>query len=97
MDGQLSFFEQDHASFTRQLDRCLLPGPIIYVSKTDSIVVGTCEMTVESYKCVPPPPPVWLCVLLYSGGGISTRAVDWLLHAECANCLPVFLFLLSSF
>jgi hypothetical protein len=50
MDGQLSFFEQDHASFTRQLDRCLVPGPMVYVSKTDSIVTGTCEMTVESYK-----------------------------------------------
>lgn len=50
MDGQLSFYEQDRASFTRQLERCLVPGPICYVAKTDSIVLATCEMTVESYK-----------------------------------------------
>ena len=50
MDGQLAFFEQDHPSFTRQLERCLVPGPIVYVPKTDSIVTGTCEMTIESYK-----------------------------------------------
>ena len=52
MDGQLSFYEQDHSSFTRQLERCLVPGPICYVAKTDSIVIATCEMTVESYKYV---------------------------------------------
>ncbi len=52
MDGQLSFYEQDRASFTRQLERCLVPGPMCYVAKTDSIVLATCEMTVESYKCV---------------------------------------------
>jgi hypothetical protein len=52
MDGQLSFYEQDHASFTRQLERCLIPGPMCYVAKTDSIVISTCEMTVESYKYV---------------------------------------------
>jgi hypothetical protein len=52
MDGQLSFYEQDHPSFTRQLERCLVPGPICYVAKTDSIVIATCEMTVEAYKYV---------------------------------------------
>ena len=52
MDGQLSFFEQDHASFTRQLKNCMLPGPICYCDKTDSIITASSELQVESYKCV---------------------------------------------
>lgn len=49
MDGKLSFFEQDHLAFTRQLD-CLLPGPMMYLPKTDSIITCSSKMCVESYK-----------------------------------------------
>lgn len=50
MDGQLSFFEQDHSAFTRQLPNCMLPGPIAYCEKTDSIITASSELRVESYK-----------------------------------------------
>ena len=50
MDGQLMFFEQDRAAFTRQLPKALLPGPIAYCAKTDCILVGNSEMCVEAYK-----------------------------------------------
>lgn len=50
MDGQLSFFEQDNAAFTRQLDTCMLPGPIIYCDRTDSIITGSSDLHIESYK-----------------------------------------------
>ena len=49
MDGKLSFFEQDHFAFTRQLE-CLLPGPLVYLPKTDSIITCSSKMCVESYK-----------------------------------------------
>ena len=49
MDGMLSFFEQDRFAFTRQLE-CLLPGPMVYLPKTDSIITCSSKMCVESYK-----------------------------------------------
>ena len=52
MDGQLSFFEQDHASFTRQLKNCMLPGPIAYCKKTDCIITASSELRIEAYKYV---------------------------------------------
>jgi hypothetical protein len=50
MDGQLSFFEQDRHSFTRQLDAVLLPGPIAYVSRIDCIVTVDCTLYARAYR-----------------------------------------------
>jgi Bardet-Biedl syndrome 9 protein len=43
-DGVLSFFEQDVFAFTRYLNNFLLPGPLCYVSRTDSFITCTSSM-----------------------------------------------------
>ncbi|KAF0310643.1 Protein PTHB1 [Amphibalanus amphitrite] len=50
LDGTLSFYEQENYSFSRFLPGYLIPGPILYVQKTDSVVTGTSSWTVEAYK-----------------------------------------------
>lgn len=50
MDGRLQVFEQDHFAFAQQLHTCLVPGPLCYISQTDSILTGTSDMWVEGYK-----------------------------------------------
>eukprot|EP01029_Cantina_marsupialis_P027768 TRINITY_DN7737_c0_g1_i1.p1 TRINITY_DN7737_c0_g1~~TRINITY_DN7737_c0_g1_i1.p1 ORF type:complete len:875 (+),score=267.96 TRINITY_DN7737_c0_g1_i1:112-2736(+) len=50
MDGQLSFFEHDRHAFTRVLPNCLIPGPLAYCEKTDSIITCNSAYEVESYK-----------------------------------------------
>lgn len=50
MDGQLAFFEQRSPAFTRQLPHFVLPGPICYVSKIDSVLVFSSRLAVECYK-----------------------------------------------
>jgi hypothetical protein len=42
---------QERFAFRRQLDACLLPGPIAYVSRTDSLVTVTSELVLDSYRC----------------------------------------------
>lgn len=50
MDGQLMFYEQDHFSFSRQLEKTLVPGPIIYIPKIDSFITCASDMFIVSYK-----------------------------------------------
>lgn len=50
MDGQIAFFEHDHLAFTRQLDFCLVPGPLCYCKKTDAIITVDTAMNVVAYK-----------------------------------------------
>lgn len=50
MDGQLMFYEQDHFSFSRQLEKTLIPGPMIYIPKIDSFVTCASDMFIVSYK-----------------------------------------------
>eukprot|EP00742_Colponemidia_sp_Colp-10_P002939 GILJ01003136.1.p1 GENE.GILJ01003136.1~~GILJ01003136.1.p1 ORF type:complete len:868 (-),score=153.08 GILJ01003136.1:19-2622(-) len=50
VDGVLAFFEQESFAFSRFLPNFLLPGPLCYVSKSDSIVTCNAQMQVESYK-----------------------------------------------
>ncbi|KAH3756623.1 protein PTHB1 [Pelomyxa schiedti] len=50
LDGVLSFFEQDSFSFQRYLTNFLVPGPICYVSQTDSIVMYNSQMQLECFK-----------------------------------------------
>eukprot|EP00698_Gefionella_okellyi_P022861 TRINITY_DN7657_c0_g1_i1.p1 TRINITY_DN7657_c0_g1~~TRINITY_DN7657_c0_g1_i1.p1 ORF type:complete len:857 (+),score=195.62 TRINITY_DN7657_c0_g1_i1:219-2789(+) len=50
MDGQLSFFEQMSSAFSRYLPNFLLPGPICYVSKIDSLLTFSSRMSVDCYK-----------------------------------------------
>ncbi len=38
LDGTLNVFEQDTFAFSRFLPGFLLPGPIVYVARTDSLV-----------------------------------------------------------
>lgn len=50
MDGRLQFFEQDSFAFTQQFLKCLVPGPLLYVSQMDSILTATSDMYIECYK-----------------------------------------------
>lgn len=50
MDGMLSIFEYESHSLTCFLPKCLLPGPIKYVSRTDSFVTVSASWQLESYK-----------------------------------------------
>jgi len=52
MDGTVSVFEQESFSFSRFLPGTLLPGPIGYVEKTDSIVTVASSRQVDCFKCV---------------------------------------------
>jgi Bardet-Biedl syndrome 9 protein len=59
LDGVLSFFEQDAFAFSRmvaavdpktQSTNFLLPGPICYLARTDSIIICSNTLCIESYK-----------------------------------------------
>mmetsp|Transcript_20767 Transcript_20767/g.45693 ORF Transcript_20767/g.45693 Transcript_20767/m.45693 type:complete len:862 (-) Transcript_20767:203-2788(-) len=51
LDGVLSFFEQDAFAFSRLLSSSVLvPGPICYMAKTDSIIICSNAMFVEAYR-----------------------------------------------
>jgi len=52
MDGTVSVFEQESFSFSRFLPGTLLPGPIGYVAKTDSIVTVASSRQVDCFKWV---------------------------------------------
>uniref|UniRef100_A0A8C9XVM8 Bardet-Biedl syndrome 9 n=1 Tax=Sander lucioperca TaxID=283035 RepID=A0A8C9XVM8_SANLU len=50
MDGMLMFFEQDSYTFGRFLPGFLLPGPLVYNSRTDSFLTVSSARQLESYK-----------------------------------------------
>ncbi|XP_071103490.1 protein PTHB1-like [Haliotis cracherodii] len=50
MDGTVSIFEQESFAFSRFLPGALLPGPIKYMSRTDSFITVSSMRQVESYK-----------------------------------------------
>lgn len=50
MDGMLSIFEYESHSLTCFLPKCLLPGPLKYVARTDSFVTVSSSWQIESYK-----------------------------------------------
>ena len=50
MDGTLSFYEQESFAFSRFLPGSLLPGPLKYVTKTDSFITVSSSWHLESYK-----------------------------------------------
>lgn len=50
MDGVLTFYEQETFSFQAFLPDFLLPGPIKYISDTDSFLVGSYARNLEVYK-----------------------------------------------
>ena len=50
MDGVLSFYEQETFSFKAYLPDFLLPGPLLYLSVTDSFIVGNSGRMIESYR-----------------------------------------------
>ncbi|KAG7476255.1 hypothetical protein JOB18_049679 [Solea senegalensis] len=50
MDGMLMFFEQDSYSFGRFLPGFLLPGPLVYNTRTDSFLTVSSARQLESYK-----------------------------------------------
>ncbi|XP_066261107.1 protein PTHB1 [Euwallacea similis] len=50
LDGMLSFFEQEsHVAYVALPD-FLLPGPLCYVTKTDSFVIVNCDWNVATYR-----------------------------------------------
>ncbi|KAL3855651.1 hypothetical protein ACJMK2_014858 [Sinanodonta woodiana] len=50
MDGTVSVFEQESFSFSRFLPGFVLPGPLVYVAKTDSFVTVSSSWQLECYK-----------------------------------------------
>ncbi|XP_023231240.1 protein PTHB1-like [Centruroides sculpturatus] len=50
LDGTLTFFEQESFAFSRFLPGFLLPGPLKYLSKTDSFVTVSAGWNLESYR-----------------------------------------------
>nr|CAD7433298.1 unnamed protein product [Timema monikensis] len=50
LDGTLSFFEQETFAFTRFLPGFLLPGILVFLSRTDSFITIASNYNVESYR-----------------------------------------------
>uniref|UniRef100_A0A8C2XA32 Bardet-Biedl syndrome 9 n=1 Tax=Cyclopterus lumpus TaxID=8103 RepID=A0A8C2XA32_CYCLU len=50
MDGMLMFFEQDSYTFGRFLPGFLLPGPLVYNPRTDSVLTVSSARQLESYR-----------------------------------------------
>lgn len=50
LDGTLTFFEQESFAFSRFLPGFLLPGPIAYIQRTDSLLTVSSSWQLESYK-----------------------------------------------
>ncbi|KAK3875683.1 hypothetical protein Pcinc_019466 [Petrolisthes cinctipes] len=50
LDGCLSVFEQESQAFTTPLPNTLLPGPLAYLSRNDSIVVAGSDWCLHCYK-----------------------------------------------
>ena len=50
MDGRLSFFEGNRAAFTISLPDILIPGPMCYIAKLDSIVTSNSRFDVVCYN-----------------------------------------------
>lgn len=85
MDGQLTFFEQETFAFSRFLGSFLVPGPLCYVSKTDTFVTSTADFKVNGYKYVLEQRnrktrirfvalPVLCCQVSLAGGGCFQRS-----------------------
>nr|XP_037283061.1 protein PTHB1-like [Rhipicephalus microplus] len=50
VDGSLTFFEQENFAFTRYLPEFLLPCPLAYVAKTDSLVTVNTAFHLENFR-----------------------------------------------
>ena len=50
IDGAISIFEQESYSFSRFLPGFLLPNPIVYVERNDSLVTLSSSFEVESFR-----------------------------------------------
>ncbi|XP_077522941.1 Bardet-Biedl syndrome 9 [Amblyomma americanum] len=50
VDGSLTFFEQENFAFARYLPEFLLPGPLAYISKTDSFVTVNTAFHLENFR-----------------------------------------------
>ena len=50
IDGAISVFEQESYTFSRFLPDFLLPNPIVYVERTDSLVTLSSSYEVESFR-----------------------------------------------
>jgi hypothetical protein len=46
----LSFFKQDQSEMKVELPDFFLPGPIIYSSVTDSIILSNSSLEIEAYR-----------------------------------------------
>ena len=50
IDGAISVFEQESYTFSRFLPDFLLPNPIVYVERTDSLITLSSSYEVESFR-----------------------------------------------
>ena len=50
IDGAISIFEQESYTFSRFLPDFLLPNPIVYVDRTDSLITLSSSYEVESFR-----------------------------------------------
>jgi len=50
MDGSISIFEQDRTQPPRHLSKFLLPGPLAYCAKNDSLLTFNSQLEVDCYR-----------------------------------------------
>ena len=50
LDGTLSIFEQETHTFSRFLPGFLVPGPLLYVDRSDSFLVASSSYSLDSFK-----------------------------------------------
>jgi hypothetical protein len=50
VDGALFFFDREQQLYQIQLPDFLIPGPLIYAQKIDSLVVANTNLELECYR-----------------------------------------------
>ena len=50
MDGALFFYEHEHQLFQIQLPDFLIPGPLLYASNIDSLIISNTNLEIECYR-----------------------------------------------
>lgn len=51
MDGVISFFERESATYSRLLPNFLLPGPLSYIPKIDCFITSNAQLDIECFRC----------------------------------------------
>ena len=81
MDGQLSFFHQDSPAFSCFLPGFLVPGPLTYLPKTDSLVTVNSAHTLQVFK--------YQTLSVAGSGGVGTSGSHDTGKKFSVRCTPV--------